>query len=83
MRLKIMIENLENSTSNKECSISKRREKNTKTSFNKRFACPYQGCFRKYSSNLAMNLHMRNKHNAGTKTFREAVAVNNCLFRKI
>lgn len=35
-----------------------------------RFICPFRKCRREYGSELALNHHMRLKHNAGTKTER-------------
>jgi hypothetical protein len=34
---------------------------------NKEFYCPFENCYKFYASNLALNLHMRGKHNGGTK----------------
>ena len=36
--------------------------------------CPYDGCGKKYASEGALNLHIKNKHNGGNKTDREKLA---------
>lgn len=41
---------------------------------NKDFICPYEGCGKFYGSEGSLNLHMKIKHNAGSKTEREKVA---------
>ena len=40
----------------------------------KRFDCPYDNCGKHYGSEGSLNLHMKIKHNAGSKTEREKVA---------
>ena len=40
----------------------------------KSYKCPYGGCFKVYGSEGSLNLHMKIKHNAGSKTEREKVA---------
>lgn len=40
----------------------------------KNFICPYNGCDKFYGSEGSLNLHMKLKHNAGSKTEREKVA---------
>lgn len=40
-----------------------------------RFICPFKKCSKEYGSELALNHHMREKHNAGTKTERETLGV--------
>ena len=40
--------------------------KRRKTIDNK-FECPYHGCEKFYGSTLALNLHIKIKHNGGTK----------------
>ena len=40
----------------------------------KSFPCPYKGCHKYYGSEGSLNLHMKIKHNAGTKTEREKTA---------
>ena len=36
----------------------------------KEFKCPYTRCFKSYGAEIALNLHMKLKHNGGTKTER-------------
>ena len=36
--------------------------------------CPYKNCGKFYGSDGSLNLHMKLKHNAGSKTEREKVA---------
>jgi hypothetical protein len=40
----------------------------------KSFICPFDNCFKLYGSEGSLNLHMKIKHNAGSKTEREKVA---------
>jgi hypothetical protein len=40
----------------------------------KKFNCPYDGCPKYYGSEGSLNLHMKLKHNAGSKTEREKLA---------
>ncbi|CDW90513.1 zinc c2h2 type family protein [Stylonychia lemnae] len=40
----------------------------------KSYICPYNGCDKYYGSEGSLNLHMKLKHNAGSKTEREKVA---------
>ena len=37
--------------------------------------CPYDGCNKLYGSDVALNLHVKLKHNGGNKTERERLAV--------
>ena len=40
----------------------------------KGFPCPYSDCGKIYGSEGSLNLHMKLKHNAGSKTDREKLA---------
>jgi hypothetical protein len=40
----------------------------------KSFICPYSDCEKVYGSEGSLNLHMKIKHNAGSKTEREKAA---------
>lgn len=40
----------------------------------KSFPCPYDNCGKYYGSEGSLNLHMKLKHNAGSKTDREKAA---------
>ena len=40
----------------------------------KAFTCPYNNCQKLYGSEGSLNLHMKLKHNAGSKTLREKIA---------
>jgi hypothetical protein len=42
----------------------------------KSFICEWDNCDRVYASCLALNLHIKTKHNGGTKKERDAYAVN-------
>ena len=42
----------------------------------KEFKCPYDVCGKIYGSEGSLNLHMKIKHNAGSKTEREKLAKN-------
>jgi len=39
--------------------------------------CPYTNCNKNYGTDVALNLHIKIKHNGGNKTERERAAVNN------
>lgn len=40
----------------------------------KSYVCPYEKCGKTYGSEGSLNLHLRLKHNAGSKTEREKAA---------
>lgn len=40
----------------------------------KSYTCPYSSCGKNYGSEGSLNLHMKQKHNAGSKTEREKLA---------
>ena len=40
----------------------------------KTYKCPFGDCGKPYGSDVSLNLHMKLKHNSGTKTEREALA---------
>ena len=40
------------------------------------YECTYAGCHKVYGSAVSMNLHIKMKHNGGTKKEREAYAVH-------
>lgn len=40
----------------------------------KSYTCPYNNCGKLYGSEGSLNLHMKQKHNAGSKTEREKYA---------
>jgi hypothetical protein len=42
----------------------------------KEHVCPFEGCHKSYASELSLSFHMREKHNAGTKTQRIAYLVS-------
>ncbi len=43
--------------------------KQTKCNISKfRFKCPYNECDKKYGCEISLNLHIKIKHNGGTKT---------------
>jgi hypothetical protein len=62
------------------------RKKNSNSTESKNeggsYECTYPGCGRSYSSSVSMNLHIKIKHNGGTKKEREACAVIKLIFRK-
>jgi len=43
------------------------------------FICPFARCDKNYGSDVSLNLHMKLKHNSGTKTERETLAREICL----
>ena len=49
----------------------------------KKYECPYIDCHCRYGSTLALNLHIKLKHNGGTKKEREAYAVGYTLILEV
>jgi hypothetical protein len=45
----------------------------------KQYTCPYPRCFKNYGAEIALNLHIKLKHNGGNKTERERAAVTYLL----
>lgn len=64
------------------CS-SEKRKRRTVRELEMEFPCPYARCRKEYASELALNLHIRNKHNGGSKTERENLAVFFILFQRL
>lgn len=58
-------------------SSSCRRKKHNRRSaleIDKSFNCPYHNCDKQFGSDGSLNLHIKIKHNGGTKTEREKMA---------
>ena len=49
---------------------SQRRVRRPSNAIEKGFECPYPRCSKRYSAEVALNLHIRLKHNGGSKTER-------------
>lgn len=47
---------------------SKKKIRRTSDMIEKTFTCPFDRCSRSYGSDVSLNLHMKLKHNSGTKT---------------
>lgn len=58
---------------------SKKKIRRTSDMIEKTFTCPFDRCTRNYGSDVSLNLHMKLKHNSGTKTERENLAKEICL----
>ena len=58
---------------------SKKKIRRTSDMIDKVFQCPFERCSRTYGSDVSLNLHMKLKHNSGTKTERENLAKEICL----
>ena len=58
---------------------SKKKIRRTSDMIDKTFQCPFDRCSRTYGSDVSLNLHMKLKHNSGTKTERENLAKEICL----
>lgn len=52
----------------------KKHQRRTAKEIDRSYTCPYEGCARVYGSEGSLNLHMKIKHNGGTKTDREKLA---------
>lgn len=53
----------------------KKKHRRLAVEISKDFKCPYPGCSKQYGTDVSLNLHIKLKHNGGTKTEREAIAV--------
>lgn len=63
----------ENSLQNQ---VQRRKIKRRKQiELDKKYACCYENCKKEYASVLALNLHIKIRHNGGTKKQREILAV--------
>ena len=58
---------------------SKKKIRRTSDMIEKTYQCPFERCCRTYGSDVSLNLHMKLKHNSGTKTERENLAKEICL----
>ena len=58
---------------------SKTRVRRTADMIDKNFSCPFPACDKKFGTDVSLNLHMKLKHNSGTKSEREALAKEICL----
>jgi len=58
-------------------SKSKRKKHNRRTAdeIEREYICPYHGCKKYFGSEGSQNLHIKIKHNGGTKTDREKLAL--------
>ncbi len=57
----------------------KKKVRRTSDMIDKHFTCPFNKCHKTYGSDVSLNLHMKLKHNSGTKTERENLAKEICL----
>lgn len=53
----------------------RKKSRRTAEEIEKKHSCPYPKCFRTYGSDVSLNLHIKLKHNGGSKTDREKAAV--------
>ena len=58
---------------------SKKKIRRTSDMIDKTYQCPFEKCMRSYGSDVSLNLHMKLKHNSGTKTQRQNLAKEICL----
>ena len=56
----------------------KTRKRRNDKDIDRFYQCPYPSCSKEYASNFALNLHLKNKHKAGSKKEREEAAVSSC-----
>ena len=68
----------------------KKHQRRTAQEIDKEFVCPYADCSKIFGSEGSQNLHIKIKHNGGSKTERERLAkalvnayANNCLTDEI
>ena len=63
--------------SGSDCTLEKKRKHHDRRPANliaKVFQCPYRNCGKTYGSDGSLNLHIKKKHNGGSKTDREKLA---------
>jgi hypothetical protein len=61
----------------------RKRKRRATRELDKNYECPYERCELRYASELALNLHIKNKHDGGTKTEREALTVTYLLIQRL
>jgi hypothetical protein len=71
---------LENATGSSQNSsqnqVQKRKIKRRKEEeLDKKYACCYENCKKEYASVLALNLHIKTRHQGGTRKQRDNLAV--------
>ena len=81
-QLQVLTGRLEELYSLREQAARDRPKKKRRTSaeINKIYKCLYPNCSKSYGCDVAVNLHIKLKHNGGNKTEREELAVPNWLF---
>ena len=47
---------------------NKKKMRRTADLIDKKFICPFEKCAKDYGTDVSLNLHMKIKHNSGTKT---------------
>lgn len=47
---------------------TKKKVRRTSNMIEKSYECPFPNCDKNYGSDVSLNLHMKLKHNSGTKT---------------
>ena len=47
---------------------NKKKMRRTSDLIDKKFICPFDKCAKDYGTDVSLNLHMKIKHNSGTKT---------------
>ena len=52
----------------------KKHNRRTAKEINRQYICPYKNCLKIYGSEGSLNLHIKIKHNGGTKTDRDRLA---------
>jgi len=56
-------------------SRRKKHQRRSAYEIERSFICPYEGCNKYFGSEGSQNLHIKIKHNGGTKTDREKLAL--------
>lgn len=67
-------ENLDRTTRERYLSGRKKHHRRCANEIERSLPCPYAKCNKAYSSEGALNLHIKIKHNGGNKTDREKIA---------
>ncbi len=65
---------IDNEDSERYLSGRKKHMRRCANEISKTYKCPYEKCGKTYGSEGSLNLHLRLKHNAGSKTEREKAA---------
>ncbi|CAD8052486.1 unnamed protein product [Paramecium sonneborni] len=73
VELKERIQAIEQKFFNLETTNKKKKKRRTAAEIEKNFECPYKDCQKQYGSDVSLNLHIKFKHNSGSKTEHQKI----------